>query len=359
MFYAAAQSFPDDLRKPTETIEQQLLLQLPALALLAEGFSVTLKCIGGGVAKVLAAPGDKIEEQDSRNLDCDDENVVYRVVNRAWTLEPANLPDFHVGISALTSYRELLRHLGLVFDLEVDIGPLTLPKIGQVRVEPEWAPNPVGSHTPRQVLCSPWTAFCAEALPVALGPGTFFEALGRGEDCARDEVRQGLLRDDRTGRYQLLQVDVDGAVLKLAGHESQQDVQPASLPTPASGPRLPALRQAGIALVDSKRGEVASDAIARCQEQEDCLACGREVVLHAEDLLQGYRIDVAVPYAYQPPAHWRSLCRRREEIWLGPLKGAAPPPDLELDGEGFVQLAANRLTDGTLKMSQSVFRWDG
>ena len=106
VFYAAAQSFPDDLRKPTETIEQQLLLDLPALALLAEGFSVTLKCIGGGVAKVLAAPGDKIEEQDSRNLDCDDENVVYRVVNRAWTLEPANLPDFHVGISALTSYRE-------------------------------------------------------------------------------------------------------------------------------------------------------------------------------------------------------------------------------------------------------------
>ena len=110
--------------------------------------------------------------------------------------------DFHRVVSFLSSHAEVMRRLGLIFDLEVPFdGAIATDgsgRVQEVRLLPEWSPSvPSFDHRPT-------TAYVLD--------DDRFLAAPRAPD---GPLRNGLVRFDDTTRFRIEQFDVDGGVRKL------------------------------------------------------------------------------------------------------------------------------------------------
>ena len=114
---------------------------------------------------------------------------------------PVKVPrlDFHQIASSLGDYPEVMRRVGLVVDLEVDV-PREVPAEGTVRVVPLWEPE---SSFSRDV--TPRTAYYLDTT------GGSFGARSRTPES---DITRGWLAVGN-GNYDLTEVDVDGAVIKV------------------------------------------------------------------------------------------------------------------------------------------------
>jgi hypothetical protein len=185
--------------------------------------------------------------------------------------------DFHRMVAQLGDHPELLRRLGLIVDLVVDLPkPLAqLPPEGVVRVVPE-------GELPEDPPTNPGTRYELDERWFGAKP--------------KDEFRmaRGLLRL-HPEFYDLFQVDVDGAALQVADFANTlgRMLDPARRgPATPEKTGVPALRSAGFDLAHTHRGEQLLDDLLDHRDKNALIEAGTPVVFFAEDLVRGYRVDV-------------------------------------------------------------------
>ena len=310
---------------------------LPSLAAVKDGFTVTIKSLSKRPSFVRVSGTDSIINHSSpRQFDDATNDVVYRATRNGWLTEQEGVLDFHAAMSALAEYPALLRKLGIVIDLALDCSAADLKANEMIRIVP----------------CRARTAVIADVTP-----WTRYEAGARNFSVAASNLEKGLLK--RESKHMVIQTDDDTATLKLA----------LSLDEEAA----PALRHAGIALVDDDRagafagavqaqrtrasrfGIAAEPAIAQISATQDaaCVPPGTEV-RDGVELLHGFRIDVRRKDKAGSP--WRSLCGRSTSFRI-PGLGAIPAVE-----EGKVSPTADLVGDQTAqatRVSSALFRWDG
>lgn len=252
--------------------------------------------------------------------------------------------DFHRAVSLLANHPELMRALGLVVDLEVseDVPSTGLVWVDDVDASPAWALDPVDVR-----------------------PKTWYTADFRAESGSGD-LSGGFLElgDD----YDLVEIDVDGAALKLMNLANTVAASLYALLKTADTPErfsLPALRSAGLSLVRTGKAAklVQSFDQALKLNTDATKASPSQSQLYAEDLVRGFAVDVKdVTTAGKP---WASLNRRRVSYQLGSGAGtdAWPADGSKLKDEGWTTLAAtsepNKKPTSDLSVHESLLRWDG
>lgn len=249
-------------------------------------------------------------------------------------------PDFHRTLAMLREHPNVLRSLGLVFDLEFAANALPAgmgdPRL---RVRPS-APIPVPGLPS---VAAPWTRYSSDFRPASsanISGGMV--TLKDDRDINRDTGWHVVNFDVENGTERLRQ-----AARKAATAESVADRPPV---------QMPALRSVGMMLV--KRGRQADfDARRRVATTNASRANAGDVVLDSDDLLIGYQIDVRDLSS----KHWLSLHRREAQYWVGEgddrikLRGGAAVLE-----EGHVKTNAV-VKDGSpvLCATEVVARWDG
>ena len=244
-------------------------------------------------------------------------------------------PDFHDVLGALADHPELLRALGLVVEIVL---PSNFVGAGGdfsvALIHDALADNPI--------TVQPWTR--------AVAAGDFFQPVSETGDFGN-----GVLALGDPDRFDVAQVDVDSAAMLV--EQRVANVQPiaraAASDHPVTGD-LPALRSTGFTVSRLRRAMILEDRVQRAKGNADQIEAGADVVLFAEDLIRGFRVEV------NDGSAWRSLMHRRVSY-----------VDRESDTEVFVvadqeaYLKASAVTsvpassvDRTY-LHESMFGWDG
>lgn len=281
------------------------------------------------------------------------------------TIDPDAI-DFHQALSSLESHPELLRALGLVFDVDLplDLVPaVPLPAFSTISVE---ATSFAWKLPPTQ---HPLATACIHA---AVGNArVFFTALRAQIDGASPTQVLGLLNLD-AARFGLAQVDVDGAMHKVIATaeianrpdpgRNVFDASPDAAPNPEVFDReatLPSMRSGGLQLYVDRRGAAVLDAIQQSKAFNNALESGGKQPrpFFAEDLVRGYRLDIWDSRSQS----WHSLHRRSGQYAIGD----ANVPLSTTEEEGFVQLATTQPAPGAqpadkdLYVHEVIARWAG
>jgi len=237
-------------------------------------------------------------------------------------------PDFHLSVARLREHPEMLRLLGLIFDVELE-GLRESAADREISVTWDDSPVPV---VPR------WTRYEFD--------GQLFVPASQGD------VSSGLVDLTVPGRWRIVTFDVDGGVAKLrsAARSLAEDRsrQSEGAPTAGARPSLPPLRSAGMML--TRVGREARLAQRTAEGLAAATGGHGDKVLMAEDLVLGYRIDVRP----QDGDTWFSLHRRNASYRMGEV------PDIVVeDEEGHVKPHAAVIDDAGLRTDEVVARWDG
>lgn len=267
--------------------------------------------------------------------------------------------DFHKIVAAMGQYPSLLRRLGLVVDLLVD--RKTVPASPNMVLYAEVVLPPGSSLVARKPDTSPHTRARLDA--------KHFEPVTRPNPGQGDyRVKDGLL-DMSSKQFNLLQVDPDGALLKVMNfartldplkQTPDQALNPVSRQEREMG--APAIRNAGLMLVHDQRGVMLQNSMLRQKKYHDAAALIQNGAatpppdLYAEDLVRGYRVDIWDGSTKM----WRSLCLRTADYNLnaGQLVVSVPQE------EGTVKLAATASPDPTsnpdlIWLHEAVLSWTG
>ncbi len=264
--------------------------------------------------------------------------------------------DFHQIVSSLSDHPRLLRRLGLVVDLVLDIDAGQVPPEGVVRVVPQ---GPVPEDPP---TC----------------PGTWYELDGSwfgARPKHKYRIERGLLRL-LPDLHDLFQVDVDGAALQAVDFGAtlaallDPDLLSEATPSEAG---LPALRSAGLAIARKRRGsDLLQDLKERRDKNED-IETGQAkssygisdiVAFDAEDLVRGYRIDTFDEKSVLGP-RWFTLHERVSEHSIkGPDGNFLDPITVEDEGylKGTTASSENKehpTPSDDLYLHETLFGWEG
>ncbi len=283
-------------------------------------------------------------------------------------LDQSNVLDFHQALSALNAYPDLLRALGLVFDLDLPLdfaAQTALGAFGTLSVSkatPGWHWS-VPPKTPRLE-----TAY----VHMLLGTEHFFFTAPRILHDPKAPVTVVGLLDLDPAHFGLAQVDVDGGMHKAiilaenlhpAGDRNlDPNVQPEAAQHPEvfdPGATLPALRSGGLSLFADRRALQLLDTMVQSKAFNDAVTSGgaQPRAFFAEDLIRGYRLDIWDSHTNA----WHSLHLRHGTYTIGSLP-FAPGTTPE---EGFVQLAATQPAKGAqpatddLYLHEAIARWAG
>jgi hypothetical protein len=264
--------------------------------------------------------------------------------------------DFHRMVAALGSYPTLLRRCGLVIDFELSAAQFVATADAPLSVDVRFAPG---------ALKVSRTTDDATPITRARLDTKIFQAVS--DPTAPFAVREGLLDLD-PARFDLLQLDVDGAGLKLMNvarslgrRDADEDrVDPVTRQEDLVG--APSLRTGGMMLVHRGRSLALGQRLARgklgnSQLEAQFQGGGSPPTLHAEDLVRGYRIDVWDATS----GRWRSLCRRhaRYEIDGGSVVVEPMPEE-----ESTLRLAATTSPDPSnnadvIQLHEALVSWTG
>jgi hypothetical protein len=291
--------------------------------------------------------------------------------------DESNQVDFHQMITALCEYPELLRRLGLVIDLVIDlqVHPTALPASSSdhprgLQVIPTFTPPltpPAADNAPpytpitRYVLDlhgdqSPLPVFA----PAARSPGS-------GE--AEPEIVLGLLNlhlpsatNPLARQFEIVQVDVDGAAFKTLNMLStlaRNSQQPAPSIGAASESSPPSLRTSGLSIVRANHAEALQQGINTASALSKALQGQEQAEVFAEDLVRGYRVDVFDSASQQ----WHSL-HHRVGTYTFPRAEGGPRTLPPIADEGFVQpgLTQAATADDASplpRVHESLFHWQG
>jgi hypothetical protein len=251
--------------------------------------------------------------------------------------------EFHERISLLGDFPELLRKFGICVDLEIDLAALPgLPPDGLVAVRAVWQ---AGGPVPLPTTLMNHTVY---HLDVPLG------LFGPAERPGSGDLRDGMLRLSDPG-WSVIQGELDGSASKLIDlcvnmyRRSRQPCIP-----PDERVMLPALLSSGFTVLRTGRSDALVGMMQNFRDLDQQLPGTRSVVLFADDLVRGYRVDVQ-----RNDDPWRSLCQRRGRVTLGNQH------DVPVDDEGYVKAASagvglnSDAYPNRILMHEAVFSWDG
>ncbi len=268
--------------------------------------------------------------------------------------------DFHQIVGAMSSYPTVLRRLGLVVDFVVDRAQFAESADAPLSVTVTFSPG---------ALAVPATPDVSPVTHAALSEGAF-EAVSNPLPGAADPRIVARLLELDPGRFEMLQVDVDGAGLKMMnfarslGRLAAADERVDSVSRTEHKLGAPALRTAGLTLIQRDRAAMLAARFetnriknAGAQAVTDGTAGATPPDLYAEDLLRGFRFDIWDGTT----AIWRSLCRREAIYTLGAGVQVQPAAGEE---EGIVRLAATQSPDpatnpGLVWLHEAVLSWTG
>lgn len=258
---------------------------------------------------------------------------------------PPEIPEveFHKTVALLADYPTVLRALGLVIDLQVSVtAPVATEGRVRVRAMDAAAGGPIAGSV------SPWTAYQLDA-----SRGSFLPAPVPGSD-----IEDGMLRLDDPERFRVIQMDVDGGVLKtLQFANNMNHLKDLNKLEPQEQP-VASMRSAGLALARVARPEVLIDGVEGQDALNSAISTATAAALssnpiHADDVLRGYRVDVLLQ------GRWYSLCARNAIYTLG--SGEAQTSLRESD-EGYVK-AASAVSESDqpddLYAHEIIAQWDG
>ena len=258
--------------------------------------------------------------------------------------------DFHQRVSALADHPQVLRKLGLVIDLvvQLDSPQAQIPATGSVRVVPT-------GNLPESPPLAAWTRYELDK--------NWFGA----RPAQKQRMYRGLLDLDPDA-WELVQVDVDGAALQAVGFADtlRRMRDPATRgPATPDEAAVPALRSAGFALARNGRGEQLLEDLHGRKSKNDQYETGNAPTFDAEDLVRGYRIDVRDADA-PGGARWFSLHQRVADHEAPPPPAGGEPMTFEIEDEGYVKAsaAASERADhpsasDDLYLHEIVFGWEG
>ena len=232
--------------------------------------------------------------------------------------------DFHQALAFLTNYPALMRLLGLAIDFEMDI-PAGFPANGWVKIVPEGRKD----ETPRTMY----------NFDLARG---VFEAASRSKP---PEIVNGFLNLADEERYDLIQVDVDAVALNTADLADTAETKEKA--------ELPALRSSGLGVIKNDQAKSIAESLHLAVDLNENLLKKKEITLYAEDIVQGYRVDVWD----ENSGNWHSLCER-----IGNYKFLRLDKEITLEDEGFISPSVTQAADESsdeLFAHESLFHWDG
>lgn len=247
-----------------------------------------------------------------------------RPVAQRAAIKPPEL-DFHQAMAHLMSYPALMRLLGLAVDLEAALPALRPSGNGLVKVVARGRDDR-----------SPWTRYTLDPTK-----GVFAAA----PKSSKPEIVDGFLDLSDDDLFDLVEVDVDGAALKTAELADQAEDEEKG--------ELPALRSSGLSVVRTGNAVVVADRFRAALELNQAFLKRKELTFFAEDLIQGYRVDVWDETAQK----WRSLCQR-----VGTYAFLRNGREVTLEDEGYVSQGITQAADGSsddVYTHESIFAWDG
>jgi len=292
---------------------------------------------------------------------------------------PVQKPDFefHDILSVIAAYPQLLRKLGLVFDLE-----FALPAFMLKNIEPtiRIAFSEINFTTATTVSC-PATAY------TKTNNGFYIKA------ADNSLIDKGYLKLN-TDAFTVFQVDTDGAGLKLCGMIDNLQLKKAKhifyavdnlIPNENLVPLfnneapskegLPVNRTTGIAIAKNGMAAGIQQKFVRMNTLRPALVAAGiapagltgnnasfilpNEILFADDLTLGYRMDV------QPEdmgGKWFSLHKRNNKYsFINSGNSYIDIPDMPVD-EGYIQIGAaeeDTSSGKQLKIGEAITRWDG
>ncbi|MGE0447541.1 MAG: hypothetical protein AB7P99_20125, partial [Vicinamibacterales bacterium] len=272
--------------------------------------------------------------------------------------------DFHRIVASYADLPHVLRSLGLVIDCVLpENSPVDQAvgasangtAVGLMGLEVIWG----DPHAP-EVDARPSSAWYADKQR--------FTMHARTEDHERGMLRLRHAHDRwneaKESQFDVFQVDPDGGALKTVDYLlTAQNLVAKSLAlgkpgnvTYTTGDKQPvaALRSGGLGVSRHGRAELVAESAASAALKNPILDAGgpatTNVVLFAEDVLRGYRVDV------QPMAGasgtWHSLCRRQGTYRVTGATGTEVPgseagtkvPGSDAEDEGYVKGASTTTT---------------
>ncbi len=252
--------------------------------------------------------------------------------------------DFHRAVGAMGQYPKLLRALGLAIDLRIPLDAIAAATTdGNIRVTP---------HLDGAAPITPWTAFVLDRAAAGF-------TAGPGPDA---DVANAMIDFSGPDRYDVVEVDVDGAAEKVLDFATNLARVAYGNNTTIDTPDrygLPALRSAGFSAARSGRAVRLVDTFARMKQHNANVTAdprSPQVVLHADDITRGYRIDVWDSAS----GEWHSLSQRDGRYDF--RRGTPQALSRSYSDEGFATLATTDGADGSggdLRLPESLFRWAG
>jgi hypothetical protein len=208
----------------------------------------------------------------------------------AGTYTPQEL-DFHQQISAIMKFPALQRRIGTAIDLAVPVSQIPSGN-GSVRLT-----NPLlgasGDITPQTMYTR-----TATSLTIASSSGS---------------LHNGFVDLNGTN-FTVAEIDVDGTAVKFAGYirqlnssaDNDAQTQARTHQAPTNSP--PAIRSGGLGLFESGRASELAAYLPTSLSNNTIAEAGNGSTLqfYAEDLLQGYRVDIWDTYS----TAWHSLHKR-------------------------------------------------
>jgi len=277
-----------------------------------------------------------------------------RVTAESTPRPPVPRPDFHQGYSLLQRHPALLRLFGFVIDLEVTAPPGLSGTVG-LSVTPSWTPKLGAANT---INITPVTMTDA---------ATWLAAPRTATSRYPSAITGGLLPLDDPSQYAVLEMDVDGAVLKSvnfvkSAYNAQGPRRSADTP---SAYALPSLRSAGLSISMLGHAELVYGNWSSGDSIDGQLSGSGPVTLYAEDIAQGYRIDVWDSRR----GRWFQLCARsgdRQNLngyGIGQPQRVVPVP---AGDEGWVEPVTTQSpgssSDGSSSevfLPETLMRWSG
>lgn len=276
-------------------------------------------------------------------------------------LQPPAVPqfDFHKAFSLLQRHPALLRLFGFVVDLEVPM-PSGLAVTVPLSVTPTWRPKlpvPVGI-----ALVKPTTT---NVTPVTMTTSATWLA---APSPVSPEIADGFLNLSDPSAYAVIELDLDGATLKSLNFV--QSVWNAHYVRPSADTpdtyAVPALRSAGLSLAKIGHASTLYQNWLNNNSFNSALSSTPPgpVTLYAEDIAQGYRVDVWT----QSRDRWSQLCARSAApsppgvggYGIGSPQTVVPVP---AGDEGWVEPATTQPPSSPspppLYLPETLTRWSG
>jgi hypothetical protein len=322
---------------------------LPSLSMDDAGYEVTLR--NGGAGPVVVVSEAPIDDKGSPiQILAGADRPVFRWNGSSWKTFAENDLDFHAALSAVAQFPELQRRLGLIFDVDL---PLTLTELEahpqrQIRVDVRGAMDVV----------SPWTAYALNA-----DKRIFTAASAKNSLC---QIVGGMLKRD--AQHAVFEFDVDAAALQLPPiaqklYELKQAGQRDELDADAAHELAPRLRDAGMTLHDNataaRVGEQMARAVRLLANIESAGVWPDEEALYIQDLLQGFRVDIAATGSGSTV--WQSLHQRRVSCWIGGAsRDVTASPTIQFSDEGWIETGAQQSgPEDIYKVASTLARWEG